>query len=70
MCNWANPTSDILTIDTDIVFNKLRIINTNGQLVLEEKNVQSIHTEQLPNGIYFLQVFEGSVLRGVMKFVK
>ena len=59
-----NPTSDILTIDTDIIFNKLRIINTNGQLVLEEKNVQSINTAQLPNGIYFLQVFEGSILRG------
>ncbi len=65
-----NPTSDILTIDTDIIFNKLRIINTNGQLVSEEKNVQSINTAQLPNGIYFLQVFEGSILRGVMKFVK
>ena len=65
-----NPTSDILTIHTDIIFNKLRIINTNGQLVLEENNVQSINTTHLPNGIYFLQIFEGSILRGVMKFVK
>ena len=65
-----NPTSDILTIDTDILFNKLRIININGQLVSEENNVKSMNTAQLPNGIYFLQVFEGQILRGVMKFVK
>ena len=64
-----NPTSDILNIETDIPFFETHIVNLNGQVVLKELNSNQINVSQLANGIYFLQVFENSILRGVKKVI-
>lgn len=65
-----NPANDILNIKTDAVFDKIQIINIQGQVVLTKEKTDSVDISQLTNGIYFLQIYEGLILRGVEKFVK
>jgi hypothetical protein len=64
-----NPTRDVLNIETDITFDKINIINLNGQIVVSKQQKQPIMVNDLPNGIYFLQVFDKEILRGVRKFI-
>lgn len=66
---FPNPTNDILNIETDLSNFDIKISNLSGQLVLKSQNTAAINIRHLPNGLYFLQVFEGVILRGVNKFV-
>jgi hypothetical protein len=60
---YPNPINDILNIDVDILNgnnSKLQILNSLGQIVIEEKIIDpksQINLSQLPSGIYTLKVF-------------
>jgi Secretion system C-terminal sorting domain len=68
-----NPTSDILTLKSDEIFDKVNIINIQGKVVASEGDFKAteknVSVAGLPNGIYFTQVFKDKILRGVNKFV-
>jgi Secretion system C-terminal sorting domain len=64
-----NPTNNILNIDTDIDFDKIQVTNLSGQAVLRDSKTAQITVSNLPNGIYFLQIYGKGVLKGVKKFV-
>jgi hypothetical protein len=66
---FPNPTHDVLNIGTDLSVFDIKISNLSGQIVLKSANTTAINIGNLPNGLYFLQVFEGNILRGVNKFV-
>jgi hypothetical protein len=64
---FPNPTNQILNIETEGRFDRLQLVNLYGQILLKQEKASAINVSQLPNGIYFLQVFEGQILRGVEK---
>lgn len=70
---YPNPTNDKLTINlNDNKFNKLTIVNTLGQTLMEEKisnNVTTISTQLLVPGIYQL-VLKGESDVRVIKIEK
>ncbi len=66
---YPNPTNDVLHIETDLTDFHVKIAHLNGQILLKEANKTQVNLSHLPNGIYFLHVFEGEIGRGVKKFV-
>jgi Secretion system C-terminal sorting domain len=62
---FPNPTNQILNIETEGRFDRLQLVNLYGQILLKQEKTSAINVSQLPNGIYFLQVLEGQILRGV-----
>ena len=59
---YPNPTTDNLniSIENPDKFKTLRIINMNGELVFEQNITQSlfqVSTADLPQGIYFVQIY-------------
>jgi len=75
---FPNPTNGALTIEfADPIYKamQIRIINTTGQIILEKEgeigsNRQSIETDFLPPGLYFIQLFSEGQLYVAQKFVK
>ncbi len=66
---FPNPTFDVLNIETDLTNFQIKISNLSGQIVVNSQNTAAINISHLPNGLYFLHLFEGNILRGVNKFV-
>jgi hypothetical protein len=66
---FPNPTHDVLTIETGLPFFQVKIINLNGQVLFSDAYKTPINTSYLPNGIYFVQVFEDEIPRGVKKIM-
>jgi Secretion system C-terminal sorting domain len=64
-----NPVKDVLNIETDIDVNKVLITNLNGQVVLQESRKSLINVSSLPNGLYFLQIYDNSTLKSVRKII-
>jgi Leucine-rich repeat (LRR) protein len=52
---YPNPASSILTIQSDEVINQIQIFNLLGELIQTEKQ-STFSIEQLPSGIYVLQI--------------
>ena len=69
---WPNPATDHINISYAGTIAAIRIMNGNGQLVLSSTgdNSQSINTDNLEPGLYFIQIQteNGDVLTG--KFLK
>lgn len=56
---YPNPVSDYLRIETNGEISNVRIVNTIGQVVLEQNvglNTVTISTETLPTGVYFVNI--------------
>ncbi len=70
---YPNPATDRLTIESETLFNDIKITSFEGKTVYEEKDMNALqHTMKLnnmPNGLYFLELYKGKILRGVKKFV-
>jgi Secretion system C-terminal sorting domain len=66
---YPNPMSNYLYIDSDDIIEKIELINLNGQVILRENNKSQIDVSNISNGIYFIHVYEGKILRGVEKIV-
>ncbi len=69
---YPNPTNGILNISSTSSATKIEVINILGELVKEEDldRKQSTDISDLPNGIYFLKVFDKNKLIGKTKIVK
>ena len=59
---YPNPTNQILNIETEGRFDKVQLVNIYGQIALNQKEKNALNVAHLPNGIYFLHVFEASHL--------
>jgi len=75
---YPNPTTGELTIELiDPAANNMsfRITNPAGQVVLKKetemgKRIQTIDVSSLPQGMYFLQIYNETRLLGVEKFLR
>lgn len=53
---YPNPCYDKINLNSDFVFNQIKIYNTNGQIIKTiEGKVSEINIQDLNNGIYFLE---------------
>ena len=70
---YPNPATDRLTIESETLFNDIKITSLEGKTVYEEKDVNALqHTLKLnnmPNGLYLLELYKGKILRGINKFI-
>ncbi|MBV1924267.1 MAG: T9SS type A sorting domain-containing protein [Flavobacteriaceae bacterium] len=65
---FPNPVRDILTIESLITVNLVRVHAVNGSLIKETSN-SSINVSELPKGLYFVQInIEGNTF--TKKFIK
>jgi serine protease AprX len=55
---YPNPTHSVLNFDINNKnLNKIEVLNTNGQPVLEQENTTQINISHLPKGLYFARIF-------------
>ena len=70
---YPNPTEDFLSIkmSTEIQVNKMKIFNTNGQLIYESASINNrqVNLSNLKSGIYFVEI-EAEGKFGFRRFVK
>jgi Secretion system C-terminal sorting domain len=66
---FPNPTNQLLNIETEGRFDRLQLTNVYGQISLKQEKTSAIDVSHLPNGIYFLHLFEGQILRSVEKVI-
>tara|TARA_B100000965_G_scaffold400672_1_gene423040 strand:- start:1206 stop:2774 length:1569 start_codon:yes stop_codon:yes gene_type:complete len=52
---FPNPVKDLLTINSPLTFQKLRLYNIHGQLLLETTS-ENIDFSPFENGVYFIQM--------------
>jgi hypothetical protein len=67
-----NPTSDVLTITSRFVFEKVELMSVTGQVLFSESVNAKSHQLQLQNyaeGIYFIKVAYGNGLGTVKKVI-
>jgi hypothetical protein len=53
---YPNPSSGILTIQSDNIIDEVTIFNQTGQVVYRSKNTKMCNISTLHKGIYFVQV--------------
>ena len=55
---YPNPTSGILyfEIDENITIKKIVIVNTLGQKIIENRDINNIDISNFPNGIYYINL--------------
>jgi len=65
---YPNPATNVVTVQTDEVIEQIQIFNTLGNLIQTE-NSSSFSVEQLPAGIYLIQL---QTIKGTVssKFIK
>ena len=70
---YPNPTTDKLTIESETLFDDIKITSLEGKTLYEEKVMNAlqytIKMSYMPNGLYHLELYKGQILRGVKKFV-
>jgi Secretion system C-terminal sorting domain len=64
-----NPAKGIIYLETEIDFDKIQIIDLNGQVVLSENKTHQVSISDLSNGIYFMQIFKQKTLICVNKII-
>lgn len=75
---FPNPTNGDLSIELSFPASskmKMRVMSIEGQILLEKDaesgvSLQSIKTDELPQGMYFLQILSKGQIIAVNKFVK
>jgi len=67
---YPNPNPNILTIESPTIVN-IKLSDTGGRMILEQKNIQQINLENYPSGTYILMITdqENNVLT-VEKIIK
>lgn len=65
---YPNPVSDLISVDTDLLIERLSVINMDGKMI-KSTDDYSISVRDLPQGIYILEVItdEG---KGYKQFVR
>ncbi len=68
---FPNPVNDMVNILSNVPIQQLRILNTEGKIVLMENNCNNmnISLKNLNNGLYFIYLFteNGSIVRKIVK---
>jgi len=55
---FPNPASDFIEIQSEnITADRVKLINVNGQVVLNTSQIHIINTNQIPSGTYFLKIY-------------
>ncbi len=68
---YPNPANTNITINTNVKYSSIKIVNPFGQLVFETDNKKTIDIISLQNGIYFIQLIdEKQRIIKTEKFVK
>ena len=67
---YPNPTTDILTIQSDFAILQIEIYNQLGQIVVSNSNQKTIDISSLTQGIYFCKIKDGNGNVGTQKVVK
>lgn len=64
-----NPVSNVLTIEGEVVVNRVEIYNVSGQLVQTIENSRTIEMQGLNRGTYFVKLYtdKGEVTQQVVK---
>jgi PKD repeat protein len=67
---YPNPTSNQLTVDTELKLSKITIIDITGKMIMTTKgNTNTINVADLSDGIYFIQLITEEITI-TKKFVK
>ena len=58
---YPNPTSSIININSSVIFNDMRIVNSQGNVVYIHENLTDndfvkIDLSHLPKGLYFIYI--------------
>lgn len=66
---YPNPVSNQLNIESAIVFDKLSVYNTMGQLMSAISFSASMSVDDIPNGYYYLKIEKDGIVK-TLSFVK
>jgi hypothetical protein len=72
---YPNPTKDQVTISNTMIVQDLKvsICDATGRVIMEQaiiSNEQKVNTSPLSNGIYFMNIKQGSSTLRTLKLVK
>ena len=56
---YPNPTNGMLNIQSSKELLSVKIINSLGQILIEQKNASSIDMSEMKAGIYFIHLNDG-----------
>ena len=66
---YPNPTSDMISLSTDLTIDKIEVFNVYGKLILAERNKKTISLKNISTGIYFMKFYSDGKF-GNKKFIK
>lgn len=66
---YPNPTSDMISLSTELNIDKIEIFNVYGKLILSERNQKTISLKNISTGIYFMKFYSDGKF-GNKKFIK
>lgn len=66
---YPNPTSDMISLSTDLNIDKIEVFNVYGKLILSERNKKTISLKNISTGIYFMKFYSDGKF-GNKKFIK
>ena len=67
---YPNPTSNLLSIETELDINEINIIDITGKMIITTKqNTNTINVVDLSNGIYFIKLItdEKTIIKKIVK---
>lgn len=68
---FPNPVKDMLNFTTGILNPKVKIVNTDGKVMLTHTGSRNqIKTNTLAPGVYYLLLEDGAGLKEILKFIK
>jgi hypothetical protein len=67
---YPNPTDNLINIDLPMLNFKVTLMDSKGSVILKSENSKQISLEELPTGIYFLNLktIEGETTKKVIKY--
>ena len=66
---FPNPTSNTITVNSNLIIDKLEVYDLYGKLITSVEKSKSISIEQLASGMYFIKVYSANKI-GTKKFIK
>ena len=67
---YPNPASELLTIETNVSIDALKIYSVTGKLLNTVKNTNTINVSGLDSGIYFVSVVNKTGSVSTLRFIK
>ena len=67
---YPNPTPDYIKIESEANITKVKIFDTNGKLIISQKETKKIDISALPKGIYILNIYSKNNLIDTKRILK